>query len=334
MHTRTLALVGVLVLGLMTSPSLAREPQVPQLINYQGIVTGPDGIPPATGDYALSISIYDKPVAAPCPDIQATNCARRIWGPQVFDGIRDKIGHGAQVAVVKGFFNVLLGPYDTNGNPIVRAFTSSQRFVEVTFDGEPMLPRQQVFSSPFALASMGEVPIGGIIMWTGKSSELPDNWVIAKGQTVADQESPLFGKTLPDLRRRFVRGATDDQAVGDEGGQDNKPPHSHKIDVEAIVASDSINRWWSRPLLCDDLNDDNECDYRGIDFSPWTDNSIMVDPDFYALTIPKTDGRQSHGHSVEIRESSAGSDRPHRDSSYDRENRPAFVALHYIVRIK
>ena len=179
------------------------------------------------------------------------------------------------------------------------------------------------------------IPVGGITMYVGREADLPESWVIAKGQRVTDRGSPLFGKTLPDLREQFVRGAPDDQAVGDAGGQDRKPRHSHNVDVEARIYRDSINGWWRRSLLCIDGNSDGDCDgSAGIDFSPWTDNAILVDQEYYALVIPKRDDSESHGHHVRITESSAGRDRSYRDSDYDRDNRPEFVALHFIVRIK
>lgn len=185
--------------------------EVPQLINYSGKLSEAKGEPLPAGDYTLSFSIYDHATAIPCEVADTGNdtgnkvCARRVWGPQIFDGNSGR-GHGKQVPVVKGFFSAILGPYDIHGDPIAQAFMSSDwSFIEVTFeDGAPNMPRQQVLSTPFALRSSGETPVGGIIMFFGKESELPKNWRVCRGQVVTDPSSPLNGKRLPRLRSLFV----------------------------------------------------------------------------------------------------------------------------------
>jgi microcystin-dependent protein len=47
----------------------------------------------------------------------------------------------------------------------------------------------------------GEVPIGGIIMWSGTNQTLPTNWSLCDGGTYNSY-------TTPDLRGRFIMGAT------------------------------------------------------------------------------------------------------------------------------
>jgi hypothetical protein len=47
----------------------------------------------------------------------------------------------------------------------------------------------------------GEVPVFGIIMWSGTSLTLPTNWALCDGGTYG-------GKPTPDLRGRFIMGAT------------------------------------------------------------------------------------------------------------------------------
>ena len=179
------------------------------------------------------------------------------------------------------------------------------------------------------------IPVGGVTMYVGHEADLREGWVVAKGQRVTDRESPLFGQFLPDLREQFVRGAPDDQTVGNTGGEDKKSRHSHNVDVRAKIYRDSITSWWRRSLLCIDGNSDGKCDgLSSVDFSPWTGIAIVEDPEYYALAIPKHDDRESHGHRVRITESSAGRDRPYRGSDHSRDNRPAFVALHFIIRTK
>jgi microcystin-dependent protein len=47
----------------------------------------------------------------------------------------------------------------------------------------------------------GNIPIGGIIMWSGTSTTLPTNWNLCDGGT-------YNGQATPDLRGRFIMGAT------------------------------------------------------------------------------------------------------------------------------
>jgi microcystin-dependent protein len=69
------------------------------------------------------------------------------------------------------------------------------------------------------------VPRGAIIMWSGPLSSIPDGWQLCDGTN-----------GTPDLRDRFVYGASRDQDLGLTGGTtsytltvDNLPPHTHTI---------------------------------------------------------------------------------------------------------
>jgi hypothetical protein len=175
---------------------------VPNLINYQGKLTDANGEALATGDYDLTFKIYD-----------ATNDGTLKWSEI-----------HTSVPVVKGFFNVILGGV----TDITSAFDTENSYLEITVnDGNPILPRQRVLSSPYAINSnkVGGVtkdnimPIGSIIAWhkslTGVPS-LPDGWVECNGGTVNDISSPLNGQAIPDLnsqvyagdRGRYLRGGT------------------------------------------------------------------------------------------------------------------------------
>ncbi|RYD81283.1 MAG: hypothetical protein EOP84_11255 [Verrucomicrobiaceae bacterium] len=117
--------------------------QVPQLMNYQSqLITGAGtGLP--TADYSLTFRIYD-----------AAQGGTLVWGPQVFNGTAGA-GHGPKVPVVKGYFNVMLGPTDTEARPLGSAFAASAtRYVEIQIgNGAPLAPRQQLVSSPFAFSA-------------------------------------------------------------------------------------------------------------------------------------------------------------------------------------
>ena len=305
--------------------------EVPQLINYSGKLSGAEGEPLPTGDYTLSFSIYDHATAVPCGVAGDRNkvCARRVWGPQIFDGNSGR-GHGNQVPVVKGFFSAILGPYDTHGSPIAQAFMLSGRFIEVTFeDGAPNLPRQQVFSTPFALRSSGETPIGGIIMFSGRVSELPENWKVCRGQVVTDQSSPLNGKRLPDLRGLFVRGASNLGEVGNIDGRDLRDTHKHSVSVSARIRRDGLHSAITRILLCVDDNKNRRynCDHTDLHFPTISNNAILEDPDYVAL-VKRRKNEDSHGHHITTYSDVGWDIMTHLD------NRPRHMNLHYIIRIK
>lgn len=115
---------------------------VPQLINYQGQILLDDGLPVETADYVLTFRIYETAEGGDAP----------VWGPQIFDGASGP-GHGARVPVVKGYFNVMIGPHDTASPPrsLGSAFGADMRYMEIQVGTNlPIRPRQQILSAPFA----------------------------------------------------------------------------------------------------------------------------------------------------------------------------------------
>lgn len=291
----------VAMLGSIVMPDPARGAGVPQLVSYQGRLADADGQAPPTGDYTLSFSIYDDPVAAPCSSTVETDCARRVWGPQVFDG----------VPVVKGFFSVILGPHDTNGDPIVRGFTSAKRYLEVTIeDDEPVLPRQQVLSAPFALVAQTtayDIPVGGIIMYVGSEAELPENWKICNGQTIDDPESPYHQASLPDLQGLFVRGVkAEGELMAVSGSKRHRHSHRHEVDLDVTMNNEIRSLFWFRMPA------------RHY-YSEWNSE--------YNVLAVKRNSRRSHMHSGSVE---GRTDESRRTAT----SVPEHMAVHYIIRIK
>ena len=70
------------------------------------------------------------------------------------------------------------------------------------------------------ISTNGEVPIGGIVIWSGASNAIPTHWSLCSGQTVN-------GNVTPDLRNRFVVGAGSTYSVGATGGSANAVVVSH-----------------------------------------------------------------------------------------------------------
>ena len=88
-------------------------------------------------------------------------------------------------------------------------------------------------STAGSFSGYGTVPVGGIIMWSGSASAVPDGWALCNGQT-------LNGRKTPDLRGKFVvgydQGDSDYSTVGNTGGEKTHtltvgemPRHSHNI---------------------------------------------------------------------------------------------------------
>jgi len=206
---------GILVFSI----AYAEIYSIPPLINYQGTLTNENG-ELSSGVMQLTFNIFDS-----------SNGGNKIWGPQMFP----------KVYVNNGLFNIILGPADTNGNSIANAFNSSECFLSITIgdDNNEITPRQRILSVPYALNG---VPPGSIIMWSGSQDSIPDGWILCDGNN-----------GTPDLRERFIIGASDTYKVGATGGstshdhggktgnhtlsKDEIPAHTHGVNRNASGGS-------------------------------------------------------------------------------------------------
>jgi microcystin-dependent protein len=204
----------ILAIGLLLPAAHLRAQLVPPLINYQGQVLSADGSPLATGDYELTFRIFDT-----------VEGGTLIWGPQVLDGTAG-VGHGPKIPVVQGYFNVMLGPVDSAARPLTAAFLGPTRFLEIKVGtNNPISPRQQILSAPYALNAANGVPTGTIMAYGGGTNTVPAGWLLCDGSTRNASDTTLsalfavIGKTygvgdgtalsfqLPDLQGRTVVGA-------------------------------------------------------------------------------------------------------------------------------
>ena len=83
----------------------------------------------------------------------------------------------------------------------------------------------------------GFTPIGGIIMWSGSTSNIPQYWSLCDGQN-----------GTPDLRNKFIMGASETKAVNSTGGNssltvNHLPSHSHTLNVIDYGHSHSVSDW-------------------------------------------------------------------------------------------
>lgn len=200
----------LMTLLLLSNVALA---EVPQMINYQGMLTDADS-KVKTGEVNLSFDIYDG----------ADGSAAKVWGPQVFK----------KVPLFEGRFNVILGATDADGDPIADAFASSDTYLQITDLGEDtesdaddkiISPRQQILSTPYAIKAMSAkngVSVGTIVSSilneaqyaAAHGDDLANNdmttrlWIPVDGRSIAGSRlaDVLQDTVAPDLRGRFLRG--------------------------------------------------------------------------------------------------------------------------------
>ncbi len=112
----------------------------PNYFNYQGVLKDDQGEPLDTGAYQMEFNIYDVALDGD-----------PIWGPFLFDDGTDE-GHTKMVQVANGRFNVILGPTDTTGRSLSEVFSGGDTaYVQLRVGtGDPILPRQQILSTPYA----------------------------------------------------------------------------------------------------------------------------------------------------------------------------------------
>lgn len=123
----------VTILLLLSVFAQAEISGVPQLVNYQGKLTDANGDPLPTAEYKLQFNVYDDATAGSIK-----------WGPQKFES----------VPVVRGYFNVILGPADTGDRSIMGAFSGPNRYLGIKVnDGPEIQPRQQILSAPFSVVA-------------------------------------------------------------------------------------------------------------------------------------------------------------------------------------
>lgn len=193
----------------------------------------------------------------------------------------------------------------------------------------------------------GNVPVGGIIMWSGLLVNIPAGWVLCDG-------SP----GTPDLRDRFIVGASDGADPGATGGNnnvtlttDNMPSHDHDSGTLAAasggghshgsgsLAADSAgehdheegmhakidqptNNGQTTPRTIADGNAKRPGSYSGGDVGVYR----TQDAGSHSHGISGSTGSVSnHSHSISGSTANAGGDQPF-------DNRPAFYALAFIMR--
>lgn len=256
------------------------------------------------------------------------------------------------VAVSDGLFNVMLGSLTPIPQGVVTGNANLYLGVTVGSDDE-MLPRVQIGSVLYARQALTVpdgsitaeklaegavppgVPVGSVISWWRANADTPlpsGEWMIADGSVVSDPESPLNGKTLPDLRNRFVMGVSATE-IGITGGTNTlNLSHQHLVDNHTHI-------------IPGHAHSDGEL-YANVSVE---DNRVYVKrygPGFNATNANYTNASHENSHATDASadiggitgywSGTSGASAPYTsfNLSATTDNRPQYFGLIYLVRIK
>jgi hypothetical protein len=243
------------------------------------------------------------------------------------------------VQVSDGLFNVMLGSLTPIPQNLVTGNSGLWLGITAGTDDE-MTPRVQLGSVPFAVQALtvpdgsitaakfapgaiASVPVGTVISWYRPTADTPlpsGDWAIADGSTVTDVTSPFYNKALPNLTDRFVMGVAPSN-VGTLGGSNmvdlshthTIPSHVHNQgSLYALVSVEDDRAYIKRTGAGFGATIAN---YTGVTHANnhWTDGGAAVSGNTGAWTGP-TDGSLPAINAV--------------------DNRPQYVGLVYLIRIK
>lgn len=149
--------------------------------------------------------------------------------------------------------------------------------------------------------SFAVVPSGGIIMWGGQYAAIPTGWNLCDGSS-----------GTPDLRDRFILGATTEATIGETGGS-----HSVTLIEAQMPSHNHSGSTASAGSHIHTLSITSQAGANEPTIGATTGNTITSDG-------RSTNSAGSHTHTVTI--GSTGGGQSH-------ENRPAFYKLAYIMKL-
>ena len=166
--------------------------------------------------------------------------------------------------------------------------------------GSQVLADDGVTTFESHLADNVHIPKGLIAMWSGLISEIPNGWALCDGTN-----------GTPNLKDRFIMGATTDATINKTGGQnevtltiDELPSHAHTGSTNSAGAH-------THDLRIDGKEDDSGTRVRRAgSASSWR-----------IITIPSAG---NHTHTIAL--DNTGGGLPH-------ENRPAYYTLAFIMKV-
>ena len=228
------------------------------------------------------------------------------------------IVHGTGVSVLNGDWSI------GDAAAVAADFATSEEAMQGASSEKVMSPAttKAVVASEIAKYAVSDghvatlnVPVGGIVVWSGTVATIPPGWALCDGATVTTSTGDKV--TTPDLRNRFIVGAGDDYPVGATGGAASValtvaqlPAHAHGF--SGTTSSDGTH---AHTITYQEVD---EGDPRHPGGSASTDT---------APTNIATPLAGAHTHTFSGTTASVGSGNAH-------ENRPPYYALAYIMRVE
>ena len=168
--------------------------------------------------------------------------------------------------------------------------------------------------SSTSVSGYGTIPVGGIIMWNGAVTAIPDGWALCNGT-----------QNTPDLRGRFVMGGGGNRAVGMTGGaetvtltESQLPAHNHRVSGATTSAGNHAHPY-------DDI-------YFSESWGPLGNQGWLGSGDSDRNNGPHSTSRNTsaagdHAHSFDVTSASTG-------GGQAIDKLPPFYVLAYIMRIR
>lgn len=287
--------------------------QAPLQFSYQGRLTDSNGVP-VVGTTTAIFSVIRGGTAMALPTAGVTNYAEEA--PIVSD--------------TSGIFSHLVGTGTALGGHTLDAADfeggSEQRYVEVRVGGETLLPRQPVVTVPYSITAPGVVPVGGVLMWWGDMANIPAGYEPCTGGLVSATSSPIAGQAKPDLRDKFVMGAPNGVA-----------------DVKSPVVTGGMNSIGQRDSGSTNLTTSQMPSHNHGGVAYQTSSTKLHTPvedlanAFNAYTAASSTWRAHTFHNnafMTMKIDSEGSSESHKHTIPAHDNRPAFLQMFYIIRVK
>jgi hypothetical protein len=173
LESRAARIAGITLLFLFSTWSCVAGSQIPQTLNYQGLLTNPSGQPlDVPAGIPMKFALFDMPTS----------------GSPLYS-------ESQVVPVDKGVFNVVIGSV----TPLMLKFDVPY-FLEVTVNGETLTPRQPLASSAYSLRS-GCIPGDSVTCYDGATGAGGANNCLSGVRTCNAQGtgwSSCIGELIPD----------------------------------------------------------------------------------------------------------------------------------------
>jgi hypothetical protein len=266
-NLRRYFILTALLVTFFALTSISGTADVPNTLNYQGVLTDNTG-QPVTGSHQILFNLYEVPAGGTA-----------FWTET------------QTVQVTNGKFSVALGKTTSLDTT---KFTGTT-YIGIKVDsGAEMAPRQQLTSVAYALKAGSifnmpdTIPRGVIVMWSGAADQIPAGWALCDGTN-----------GTPNLRKKFIFGADNEYPVNSTGGTTTKDlSHMHTGPSHAHTYTGTTNNANTEQHDVEDGNDHSKTSaghthtYSGTTDANGTGNTSVagsatqdIMPPYYALAF-------------------------------------------------